>query len=61
MRGATERLADYEARLPRYSSRRPARYVLEFRAGTLDRLELRIGQRLALPFRALDERCLEDD
>jgi hypothetical protein len=48
-RGDTERLADYEARLPRYSSRHPVQFALEFPPGTIDRLGLKTGQMLVLP------------
>ena len=44
-----ERTSTYEERLKRYPSRRPARYALEFEAGTLDRLKLKVGQVIALP------------
>jgi hypothetical protein len=38
----------YEARLKRYSSVRPARFAIELRAGSIDRLELEAGRRLEL-------------
>lgn len=44
-----ERISTYEQRLKRYPSRRPARYAMEFEAGTLDRLKLKVGQVVALP------------
>ncbi|MCH2162783.1 MAG: DUF192 domain-containing protein [Phycisphaerales bacterium] len=48
-----ERLSSYEDRLTRYPSRRPARYALEFQAGTLDRLKLKVGQSVPLPHEEL--------
>ena len=38
----------YEKRLPRYSSLSPAQYAIELRAGTLDRLEIERGDRIAV-------------
>jgi uncharacterized membrane protein (UPF0127 family) len=43
-----ESLFDYHRRLPSYSSRRSAVLVLEFAPGTLDRLDLRMGEQLDL-------------
>jgi uncharacterized membrane protein (UPF0127 family) len=40
----------YEDRLARYSSRKPARYALEFRAGVLAWLGLKPGDRVLLDF-----------
>ena len=44
-----EFLSEYEARLPRYSSKHIVQFALEFPAGTIDRLKLKEGQRLTLP------------
>jgi uncharacterized protein len=41
-----ESQAGYEARLKKYSSRKPAQFALEFKPGTLDRLKLKPGQKL---------------
>ncbi|MBN2451316.1 MAG: DUF192 domain-containing protein [Lentisphaeria bacterium] len=38
----------YEQRLPLYPSAGPAQYAIEFKAGTLDLLRLRQGDRIAL-------------
>jgi uncharacterized membrane protein (UPF0127 family) len=38
----------YEWRLKSYPSRRPAQYVIELKAGTIDRLKLRRGQTIEL-------------
>lgn len=48
-RQAYEREYDYKSRLRRYSSRRPARYALEFKHGTIDQLQIRVGQVIPLP------------
>lgn len=42
-RGDNEPEGNYEGRLKRYHSRFPARYVLEFRAGTLEQLGAKTG------------------
>lgn len=47
-RSPGESLVDYHRRLPSYSSRRSAVLVLEFASGTLDRLDLRMGEQLDL-------------
>lgn len=39
---------DYHNRLPRYVSRRPARYAIELRAGMIDQLKLDIGDVIPL-------------
>jgi len=39
---------DYEDRLKRYSSRRPAQFVIEVKAGTIKRLGLKAGQLVEL-------------
>lgn len=39
--------------LPRYSSVRPARYAVEVKAGTIERLGLSEGDVVALPYRAI--------
>lgn len=36
----------YQRRLPRYSSMRPAMFAIELPAGSLDRLDLRVGERI---------------
>ena len=50
-----ERIATYEARLPRYSSRHLVQFALEFAPGTIDRLGLEVGDRLKLPTARLIE------
>ena len=52
----------YERRLKRYSSNRPAKYVLEFPAGTLDRLknstgQPTMGQTINIDWASLDKRA----
>ncbi len=51
---------EYEARLNRYPSRRPAQFALEFRAGTLDRLALKVGDRIAFDRAPLIERAIRN-
>jgi uncharacterized membrane protein (UPF0127 family) len=43
-----ESLADYENRMPRYSSGYPAQFAIELRAGTLERLNLRVEDKINL-------------
>lgn len=52
-RAPGESTPQYLARLPSYSSRRPAAIALEFAAGTLDRLDLRPGELIELDVTAL--------
>jgi uncharacterized membrane protein (UPF0127 family) len=51
--GATEDLGDYENRLAGYESARPARFAIELKAGTIDRLGLKTGDRVELDLRRL--------
>jgi uncharacterized membrane protein (UPF0127 family) len=44
--GETE--GQYEWRLKSYRSRRPAQFVIELKAGTIDRLKIKIGQTIEL-------------
>lgn len=43
----------YEQRLKRYASRRNAQFALEFKAGTLRRLKLKVGDRLDMDLKRL--------
>jgi uncharacterized protein len=54
-----ESLYDYQRRLPSYSSRRSAVLALEFAPGTLDRLDLRMGEQLDLDVTKLREMSTE--
>ena len=36
--------SDYDARLARYDSLKPARFAIELTSGTIDRLKLKVGQ-----------------
>ena len=45
--------ADYEARLPRYSSVSPAQYVIELRAGRAAELGIKAQQKIAIDAQAL--------
>ena len=47
-RGPDEPELDYQARLPSYWSVFPAEFVIELRAGWLDRLDLRVDQKIEL-------------
>lgn len=44
-------------KLRRYSSRYPAQFALEFAGGTLDRLDLREGEKIDLPLAELKRRA----
>jgi len=57
LRQKTESLAAYEARLPRYSSKRQVKYVIELPTGTLARLKPKVGDRVPIDWRALDQRA----
>lgn len=52
-RGENESDGEYTARLPRYSSRFPAQFVLEFPAGTIERIGLVPMSRVDLDTRRL--------
>lgn len=52
-RRADETDAAYEWRLKSYRSRRPARFVIELKAGTIDRLKLKAGQTIELDYSRL--------
>lgn len=52
-RGENETEAEYTARLPRYPSRFPAQFVLEFPAGTIERIGLAPMSRVDLDTRRL--------
>ncbi len=57
LRQKTETLEAYEARLPRYSSKRQVKYVIELPAGTIARLKPKVGERVPIDWRALDARA----
>lgn len=44
----TERRAAYEARLKRYSSKQPAHFAIELKAGTIERLKINAGQKVEM-------------
>jgi uncharacterized membrane protein (UPF0127 family) len=46
----------YRERLPLYSSRKPCRYAIEFKAGTFGLLDLKVGDRIALDAERLRKR-----
>ena len=43
-RGKSESREDYEARLKRYPSNRPAKFAIELKAGTIERLKISVGK-----------------
>jgi len=43
----------YHSRLPFYSSRRPAQFAIELPAGSIDRLNVQVDQRIDLPLERL--------
>jgi uncharacterized membrane protein (UPF0127 family) len=52
-RGADETEAAYEWRLKSYRSRRPAQFVVELKAGSIERLKLQRGQTIELDYSRL--------
>ena len=47
-RANDESEAEYDARLPRYSSGYPAQFAIELKAGSLDRLNVKVDERIEL-------------
>ena len=47
-RGENESVIDYERRLKRYPSRRPAQFIIELQAGSIDRLKPEVGETIEL-------------
>lgn len=47
-RGENETARDYERRLKRYPSRRPAEFIIELKAGWIDRLKPKVGETIEL-------------
>ena len=47
-RSENESVIDYERRLKRYPSRRPAQFIIELQAGSIDRLKPKVGQTIEL-------------
>ena len=47
-RSENESVIDYERRLKRYPSRRPAQFIIELRAGWIDRLKPKVGETIEL-------------
>lgn len=52
-RRADEHRDQYERRLPLYSSRVPAQFAIELPAGSIDRLNVQVDQRIDLPLERL--------
>ena len=57
LRTKGESLQDYEDRLRRYLSNRRAKYVVEFPAGSIARLQPKLGQRITIDWKSLDARA----
>lgn len=53
LQGEDESIFEYEARLPRYSSRYPAQFAIELPAGSIDRLQVRVEDRIDLDLERL--------
>ncbi len=47
-RGENESAFDYERRLKRYPSRRSAQFIIELKAGSIDRLKAKVGETIEL-------------
>ncbi len=47
-RGENESAFDYERRMKRYPSRRPAQFIIELKPGSIDRLKPKVGQTIEL-------------
>ncbi len=47
-RGENESVVDYKRRLKRYPSRRPAQFIIELKAGSIHRLEPKVGETIEL-------------
>ena len=48
LRGENESIVDYERRLKRYPSGRPAQFIIELKAGWIDRLKPKVGETIEL-------------
>lgn len=47
-RGPNESKSDYDRRMPRYSSAYPAQFAIELKAGSLERLNVKVEQKIDL-------------
>ena len=56
-RADNESVAAYEHRLKHYSSRRPCRFVIELKPGSIDRLEIKPGQTIKLDLPRLKKKA----
>ncbi len=54
-RGENESVVDYERRLKRYASRRPAQFIIELKPGWIDRLKPKVGETIELDLPKLRE------
>ncbi len=48
LRGENESVVEYERRLKRYPSGRPAQFIIELKAGWIDRLKPKVGETIEL-------------
>jgi uncharacterized membrane protein (UPF0127 family) len=51
---------DYDARLPRYDSRRPAQFAIELQAGSIERLKIKPGDRIEMDVSRLTKLAAAD-
>ena len=47
-RSENESVIDYERRLKRYPSQRPAQFIIELKAGSIDRVKAKVGETIEL-------------
>ena len=60
-RGENEPVIDYERRLKRYPSRRAAQFIIELKAGSIDRLKPKVGQTIELDLPRLREIVVREE
>ena len=61
LRGENESVIDYERRLKRYPSRRPAQFIIELKAGSIDRLKPKVGETIELDLPKLREIVVREE
>lgn len=57
---ANESEDDYDNRLPRYDSRRPAQFAIELQAGTIERLKVKVGDKIEMDVKRLTKLAATD-
>ena len=60
-RGKNEPVIDYERRLKRYPSRRPAQFIIELKPGSIERLKPKVGETIELDVPKLREIVLRQE